>query len=375
VPAEPWRNAPSIATAWAGQRNNFNLMRLVAAWMVIYGHAWAIIGSSGHDHVAALTQLRSAGAVAVDLFFVVSGFLIAASLERNNMRGYLVSRALRILPALVACVALTTFVLGPLLTTAADYWRQPMTWNYFLVNASLLLSRFHLPGVFESHPLAVVNGSLWTLPSEARLYILLMIAWLCGVLAPKRYTLLWALTLLSGYALAWHFWPLPDHIQKYGECTAFFITGTLLWVNRARVRLSIWPVLGLLAGLALLRGSQWAHLPYFGLMTYGTLYVGLVPKLPMIRHTDLSYGLYLYGWPAQQLAWMAVPGSGPFTNMAIATVFALACAALSWFLVEKPALRLKRHFVARAPEASPVGATADDPRPLNPANVSSAPSP
>ncbi len=95
-----------------------------------------------------LTGFRFAGAIAVDMFFVVSGFLIAASLQRNSARGYLVSRGLRILPALIACVVLTTFVLGPLLTTAASYWSQPTTWNYFLVNASLLASRFQLPGVF-----------------------------------------------------------------------------------------------------------------------------------------------------------------------------------------------------------------------------------
>lgn len=356
--AEAWRRTPSIGAAWREGRNNFNLMRLVAAWMVIYGHASAITGVPFTDAFGWTTQLRGAGAVAVDLFFVVSGFLIAASLERNNVRGYLVSRGLRILPALIVCAALTTFVLGPLLTTAVDYWSQPQTWGYFAVNASLLLSRFHLPGVFETHPLSVINGSLWTLPNEAKLYVLLMIAWLIGVLTPRRYTPLWALTLLTGYALAWHYWPLPDHIQKYGECTAFFITGTLLWVNRDRLRLSGWIVLALLAAFALLRGTTWSHLPYFALLTYGTLYLALRPKLPLIRHTDLSYGLYLYGWPAQQLAWMLPMGKTIPGNIVIATGLALTLAALSWFLVEKPALRLKRRYVARAPEISPVGATA-----------------
>ena len=350
--------APSIAEAWAGQRNNFNLMRLVPAWLVIYGHAHAITGIPGNDGIAWLTQLRSAGAVAVDMFFVVSGFLIAASLERNTVRGYLLSRGLRILPALLVCVALTTFVLGPLLSTAADYWRQPTTWNYLLVNASLLLSRFQLPGVFETHPLDVVNGSLWTLPNEAKLYLLLLFAWLLGLLSPKRCTPLWALAMLGGYALARHYWPLPDHIQKYAECTAFFITGSLLWVNRERIRLSGWLVLALVAAFAVLRGTDWSHLPYFGLITYGTLWLGLRLRLPMIRHTDLSYGLYLYGWPAQQLAWTLPIGKTIASNIVIATLIALGCAALSWFLVERPALRLKKRFVARGPEASPVAAQA-----------------
>lgn len=348
--------APTIAQAWATGRNNFNAMRLVAAWMVVYGHASTITGVPFTDAFGWLTQMRGAGAVAVDLFFVTSGFLIAASLERNDVRGYLVSRGLRILPALVVCVALTAFVLGPLLTTAAGYWSSGTTWEYFAVNASLLLSRFHLPGVFETNPNTVVNGSLWTLPNEARLYVLLLVAWLLGLVTARRYTPLWALALLAGYALAWHYWPLPDHIQKIGECTAFFTTGTLLWVNRERVRLSGWIVLALALCFALLRGGTWAHLPYFGLLTYGTLWLALRVRLPLIRHTDLSYGLYLYGWPAQQLAWMLPAGKGIAGNIAIASIIALALAALSWFSIERPALRLKKRWVAKAPEISPVGA-------------------
>ncbi len=349
-------SSPTIAAAWATQRNNFNLMRLVAAWLVIYSHAWAITGAPGHDLMGTLTGFRSAGALAVDLFFVASGFLIAASLQRNSARGYLVSRGLRIVPALFVCVGLTTFVLGPLLTTAAGYWSQSTTWNYFLVNVSLLLSRFQLPGVFTLHPLDVVNGSLWTLQIEAKLYVLVMIAWLLGLLAPKRYTPLWALAILAGYALAWHNWPLPDHIQKYTECTAFFITGSLLWVNRDRVCLSGWVVLALLVAFVTLRSGPWAHLPYFGLLTYGSLYLALQVRLPMIRHTDLSYGLYLYGWPAQQIAWMLPAGKSIAGNIIIATTIALTCAALSWFVVERPALRLKKRWVARGPQASPVAA-------------------
>lgn len=347
-------SSPTIAAAWATQRNNFNLMRLVAAWLVIYGHAWAITGTGGQDLLADLTGFRFAGAIAVDMFFVVSGFLIAASLQRNSVRGYLISRGLRILPALIACVVLTTFVLGPLLTSVSDYWSQATTWNYFLLNASLLASRFQLPGVFTAHPLDVVNGSLWTLPIEAKLYLLLMVAGQIGLLAPKRYTPLWALTLLVGYVLTLQYSPLPDHIQKYADCTAFFITGSLLWVNRDQIRLNGWVVLGLLAAFALLRGGPWAHLPYFGLLAYGTLYLGLQIRLPMIRHTDLSYGVYLYGWPAQQLAWMLPWGKSVAGNILIATAIALSLAALSWFLIERPALRLKKRWVARGPQASPV---------------------
>ena len=348
--------ATGLDQAWATGRNNFNLMRLVAAWMVIYGHAWAITGSSGQDLVARLTRFKFAGGAAVDVFFVISGFLIAASLQRNSIAGYLASRVLRIVPGLAVCVALGAFVLGPLLTTVADYWQRPEVWRYFWANASLTSSAYLLPDVFEGLPRTAVNGSLWTLPIEVRLYLALLLASMLGLLAARRYTPLWLLTLVCGYA--WARWqaPLPEYLANYAWCIAFFITGTALWINRERIALSWWMLLGLLVAAAVTRGGPWFHIPYFLLLSYGTLFVAFVPRLPVIRHHDLSYGLYLYGWPSQQLVQQFIaPDGTPLTNMAWATALALLLAALSWFLVERPALRLKKRFGrhAAAPAAAP----------------------
>jgi len=355
--ASVFAGAPTLAACWTSGRNNFNLLRLVAAWMVIYGHAWAITGTPGGDLVATLTRYKFAGAVAVDVFFVVSGFLIAASLQRNDPRGYLASRALRILPGLAVCAALCAFVLGPLLTTVPDYWRRPEPWRFFWSNASLWRAEFFLPGVFEAMPRSAVNGSLWTLPIEGRLYLALLVAGLLGVLTPRRYTAPWLLALAAAAALAWWKAPLPEAIAAELWCAAFFITGTALWLHRDRVRLSWGVLLVLLAVAALARGSTWFALPYFALLCYATLFLAFVPRLPLIRHTDLSYGLYLYGWPAAQLVQLVSPG-GPLHNTLWATLLALALATASWFAVERPALALKRRFGTHTPAASPAQAPA-----------------
>lgn len=336
----------TVDTAISTGRNNFNLMRLIAAWLVIYSHSWAITGSAGADAIGALTQTKSGGALAVDVFFLISGFLVAASFQRNTLREFVLARALRIYPALIVCVLLSVCVLGPLLTTAPDYWSDAKTWRYLWANASLWRAQFWLPGVFDTLPRTAVNGSLWTLPIEGHLYVALTIAGLAGMLAPKRYLPAWALAITAACAFAYLRAPLPEHLVNLLWVTTFFITGTLCWIYRQYIRLSIWPLLALLVAAAVLRGTWWFAVVYVPLLTYATFYIALVPKLPVIAKTDLSYGLYLYGWPVQQLVLLA-GATTVLTNTLAATLVALVCAALSWFLIERPALRWKRRLIAR----------------------------
>ena len=349
------RGERTLGAAWASGHNHFNPLRLVAAWLVIYGHAWAITGTPGGDLLARATQVKFAGAIAVDVFFVVSGFLIAASLQRNTVRGYLASRALRIVPALVVCVLLTVCVLGPWMTTAPDYW-SAQTWRYLWSNATLWRAEFHLPGVFDTLPQTAVNGSLWTLPVEARLYLLLLGAALVGVLTAKRYLPAWLAVLGGIVAFAWWRAPLPDWLANDLWCVAFFVTGTAAWLWRGRVRLSWWPLVAALVVAVLLRGTPWFAAPYFVLVAYGTLWLAFAPVPAKLAHHDLSYGVYLYGWPAAQLVQSFSPG-GPMHNVLWASVLAFALATASWFLVERPALQWKRRFGTRTPVESPARPT------------------
>lgn len=358
----------NIGDAWRNGRNNFNLIRLIAAWLVIYSHAWAITGTAGNDHLAQLTLTKSAGAFAVDVFFAISGFLVAASFERNGWRDFLVARALRIYPALIVCIALTAFILGPALTTDAQYWRDATTWRYLWANATLWRAEFWLPGVFDAMPRTAVNGSLWTLPIEGRLYLALLIAGALGMLRPWRYAAAWALAIVGACAFALLRGPLPEYLSYLIWVTSFFITGTLVWVLRERIRLW-WPILvTLLIAAALTRGTPAFHAAYFALVAYGTFYLGFAPRLPTIEKNDLSYGVYLYGWPMQQLALLA--GATTLAlNIAAATAMTLVCAALSWFAVERPALRLKRRWSRSLGAASLAIAPPSSPSPSQSANV------
>ena len=328
---------PTLAQAWDSGRNHFHAIRLFAAWLVIWSHSYPITGRGIDEPILRLTMTKSAGALAVDVFFLVSGFLVAASVQRHPWRHFLLARALRIYPALLVCILLTVFVLGPVLTTAPGYWSDARTWEYLWGNATLWRAEFWLPGVFEGLPRDAVNGSLWTLPIEVRLYLALLVAAVLGMLHRWRYLAAWALAIGGAAMYALRAAPLPEHIAYLSWACAFFITGTLLWVWRDRVHLS-WRALAVLVALAAaLRGSTAFAAAYFAAVAYGTFCIAFRARLPVIRRTDLSYGMYLYGWPMQQLALLA-GATTALTNTLVATALALGCAALSWFLIERPAL-------------------------------------
>jgi peptidoglycan/LPS O-acetylase OafA/YrhL len=147
----------------------FDLVRLFGAILVIFGHSYPLTGVAGPGLAA-----NGVATIGVKIFFVVSGYLIAQSWLRDpNLPRFLIRRCLRIFPALIVLIFVTTFIVGPLLSRlpASEYFTHPETYNY-LQNILLYINYF-LPGVFEKniYPNAV-NGSLWSLPAEFSMYIL-----------------------------------------------------------------------------------------------------------------------------------------------------------------------------------------------------------
>lgn len=148
---------------------------------MLYGHSYALsMGVNGSEDPVSLRLIaywgESLPSLAVDLFFVASGFLVTASYcQRNDFYAFTEARLLRIFPGLIVAVLLCVFVVGPISTTASlsDYFASPSTFSYFKHNVFLLNGiQFDLPSVFTSNPYpGSVNGSLWTLPIEFWMYV------------------------------------------------------------------------------------------------------------------------------------------------------------------------------------------------------------
>lgn len=357
------RPSRSLDAALAHEDNAFNAVRLIAAAAVILSHSYALLrGELVGEPLYGLTPY-TVGQHAVTVFFALSGLMLARSWDRNpDILRFARARLLRIYPALIACGVVTAFLIGALATRLplADYFASRQTLAYpALVGA--FFNGAGLPEVFATGPQpGAVNYSLWTIKYELAAYVVFAVAAVLG-LAGRRVLVLFAVAALVVAVV------VLERIEPVGRLAPavpagrFFLAFALgaaayAWRERLPLRLD------LLAGLTLAAFAVQAVLPnvaeaaFVTLASYGALVFGSLrargPAALAARH-DVSYGLYLYGWPVQQLI---LPHADwhPLTHAAAATAIALVFAALSWFLVEKPALTLKRRRPASA--AAPVPA-------------------
>ncbi|APV50627.1 hypothetical protein BWI17_13575 [Betaproteobacteria bacterium GR16-43] len=336
------------------ESNSFDFLRLVAATFVLVSHG-AGFWDGRNDWFADHTGLTTLGTVGVAMFFSISGYWVTASWSNAaSPRTFMANRALRIFPGLAACVLVTAFVLGPLVTTldARGYFTSPLTWAY-LKNAVLDL-QWPLPGVFEANAMPkAVNGSLWTLPVEVFAYftlgVLALVKGLDRRVAPILALAFFVLYVVSSQGLVpW----LPGRIltsvlpvaDTAKLLMAFYIGATL------RLDSGRWgrPWITLALAIAAIATSRTAWAPAFTIaaVAHGVILLGR-HAWPVVHHAgrfgDFSYGLYLYAYPLQQaLAGPWRPDVGVVTYQLISFAMVLAVAIVSWFVVEKPALRLKR---------------------------------
>ena len=334
--------------------NNFTLLRLLAALAVLYGHSYVLsLGVKGGEDPISNFLIRfwgeSLGGIAVDLFFVTSGFLVTASyIQRQSLIAFIEARVLRIYPGLIVAVLFCVFVVGALVTSESitNYFSSPSTWSYLKHNVTLVNGiQFDLPSVFAGNPYPVsVNGSLWTLPVEVWMYF--WVAVLGGLTlldSAKAFNAIFiVLCLMYAQSFNNNFFITAD--PRNAQLALLFFLGAFFYVNRSKIPLGL-VGFGMLCILVYLtteyRFSGFIKAVCFA---YVVLLLALHPKLrlPSIDHWgDISYGLYIYAFPVQQTVAYLIPQVRPLSMFMLSTVITVALAILSWRFVEKPAIRLK----------------------------------
>ncbi len=339
-----------------GLDNNFNLLRVLAAFAVLYSHSYALTDGKGAGEPFRVLLGMSLGGIAVDIFFVISGFLVCGSLLRRQSAGdFLKGRFYRVFPALLVMVTLTVLVLGPLLTrlSLAEYFSAKEVLKYFYKNATLLGGvTYKLPGVFENNPYPLaVNGSLWTLPEELRMYGYLLALWLLlGLLRERRLPAFrGAVLAVCAVALIMRLLEIARDGQEEAtlRLLSMFFAGAAFQVAARRVPLDWRIFLVMLGGLiaaAAVDSRIFAAL-FVLVVPYMVLFLAYAPGGAIRGYNrigDYSYGLYLYAFPIQQALAALLPGIGLWSMVVLATLATMLCAVMSWHLVEKPALALVR---------------------------------
>ena len=326
-------------------KNNLNVVRFFAAMLVLYGHSFVFLGLPE----PLFLRWIPLGPLGVYIFFSISGYLVSESWDRDpSAFRFLIRRILRIIPGLAVVILLSVFILGPVVTTIplGEYFTSPHTLRY-IENIWLKIS-FYLPGVFEHLRVAnAVNGSLWSLPIEFAMYLLLAII---GFLKGNRWVVLLLFISSALINLAW-----VQNAQMLifydSDLRQIFICGTYFWAGACLYRFNIKKFFSLSSTmvaivllLCLSVNIQWLQIAAWILIPFATLSFGLAYSANLnypFRSGDYSYGIYIYAFPIQQYVVYKFPEMHIYWYIIICATITILFAALSWHLIEKRALFLK----------------------------------
>ena len=350
--------APTFATRFNPASNNFDLLRIALAILVIYCHCFSL-KRSDWEPVGATLHYGYGGLLAVDAFLVISGFLVTRSLCERSLDDYVFARIVRVVPGLALVTLAEVFVIGPAFSKDAPWVFLTYVGFRHLWNTTVFGLDAQLYGVFpDTDPPWMMNGSLWTIPIECSFYVILpVVALLLGL---RRSAVPLFLLSLAAYPLAQHFGlseqaPGPSlftnvHAFPFIDLSSYFLAGAAAWVMRDRIPFSpgllAISLIGLYAaaGVALSDLALKLFLPY--LVLYAAMAGGVGSRLKRAVG-DLSYGTYLFGFPVT-LSVMAVGGGlSVHQTFGAALALTLICAWLSWHFVEQPCLRLKARVETR----------------------------
>jgi peptidoglycan/LPS O-acetylase OafA/YrhL len=337
------------------ENNNFKFLRLLAAVLVVFGHSFGVIQKDLDPVFRISNGAFTSSFLGLAIFFFLSGLLVSQSVEQSSsVKNFAWRRILRIYPAAVTSILLCAFVLGPLVSSLPlkDYFKDS---GFFSFLSSCILIRIHyfLPGVFDHSPLgAPVNVSLWTISLELKLYTGLL---LFSLLPIKRKHLLLFLAsivlLIFGYyfpgklsSFLGRLFPGPVSLQAYTVLTPFFLLGMLVFHLRKKIfiRMNWLPLLSiflvLLCVVKELRILEIIVFPGFILLAaaFGTTWIKRITPKP-----DLSYGVYVFAFPVQQIIANYLFPHSNYTFFLLGMIAVIPLAGASWYLVEKPALGLK----------------------------------
>ena len=322
--------------------NNFNLLRFLFASLVIVSHVPEL--QNGNRSTEILTRIFgtiSFGELAVDSFFLLSGFLIVKSWQNNpQISIFLSSRILRIYPGFIAAALACALIVGPIYGTA-DYFHDSQ-WGKFITSLTML----RLNGtaeVFAGSAYPALNGAMWSIPYEFKCYLLVLACGLSGLLNRRQAWLALFLTCTAVH-ITNRLGILNIPFDLYFRCAMAFTAGGCFYLYRNEIpwKTNIaWLGLLIFAGLLFIKPlAEPALCIFFG---YAILHYAATGAafLKFNQLPDVSYGVYLYAWPINKIILWHFPAMNVYAAMITVFILSIIAGTISWYAIEKPFMRFK----------------------------------
>lgn len=333
------QNSVSLKKFESTRSNNLNLVKFIAALFVIISHAYPLCkGAEYNDILSDLSRNSIAfGSLAVAIFFMSSGFFVTKSLLKSkDSKKYLHNRFIRIFPPLWFTLLVCILVCGLFFSTY-NLGKYFLSIDFLKYCLNFILIPIHnLPGVFMNniYP-GVVNGPLWTLPIEFVCYLVLLLAYKLNLVNKKSYKYVALLFIVAFVGINL----IPLSIKGYIQPCFLFFWGSFYWIYRDKITMNNTYFLISLVAFVLLIVLGYGHVASFLFVPYLTLYIAFC--LPQCNNRlaslgNLSYDIYLCGWPIQQMIISLFGGSMLVgMNILISIPLSILVGYITYSLVEK----------------------------------------
>lgn len=353
-----------------GQHGNaFGFLRLIFAALVIVSHTVEIAdGNRGRELLTRWFGTLSFGDLAVDGFFIISGYLIAASyIKKPEIGSYLLRRIARIYPAFIVCSVIVLWLVAPIAGGDAGSTARALKRMVALLSPDAT-------GVFDGTHYAVLDGSTWTIAFEFRCYLLVLVLGVAGLLHRP-----WVIAALAVVCQAAFVLVDPSYLARFDHqlwrgdflvgssnemlrLAGVFLVGTLFYLVKDRIRFTAAGAAVAVVGCCLcLMVPMLAHA---GLSVFGGYLIlaaatagGRTWLADVNNRNDISYGVYLYAFPIEKLLFWYFPAASlPVVGLST-LAGALVAGAASWFIVEKPVMewiRMRRSPLHANAARSPI---------------------
>jgi len=335
-----------------GRENNYNVLRMVAATAVMYGHMYALIGSS-----VPVLYANEVSSIGFKMLMVLSGYMITQScIYDSKVSRYAIKRVFRLIPALMFFSLVVIFIVGPIFTTLpiAEYFKHDYTRRY-LYNI-VLNPQYQLPAVFATNPYPyAVNGSLWGLPAEVSCYVLIYIVLklLCKVPWRKIVFSVLVFGICTMQVCRIVFFPTASYVfwgtdwfQAFVLYPYFFI-GALYAVTNLKNYCNVQCAFIMLLVSVLFHSDVYALNEVLAMIVlpYAIISFGECSKPVFVncfKKMDITYGIYLWGFTVQQMVIkiiMVDMQCSMNVNLifVISYMFTILLAIVTWYMIERPA--------------------------------------